>query len=231
MIRLRNQTAATTTNLVVSDALPPGLDFVESDPPPSAVDGNLLTYRFSSLGSGATRLVVIKAALSDAAEPGMTLTNRATVLDAQGNSAQASFTGGVRTGSSVDPGRLEISMTTARRVTITGDRPGDLRSTLAIVNGGRAAAANVVVTLEGPATAAFDSAIPGPSSQQVVDGKLRLTWLFPSIKGPGNESIRVSHDVAPTVPDGTVLNFAVSVSAQDGRTGTDTRSVEVDNRN
>jgi hypothetical protein len=231
MIRLRNQTALPTTDVVLTNALPPGLDFVESDPPPTGRDDNVITYRFSSVGSGATKVVVIKANLSDQAEPGMTLTNRATVLDAQGNSAQSTFTGGVRKGVDGGTGRLEVSMTTARRVTITGDRPGRLQSTVTVTNGGRTPAANVVVTLEGPSTAAFSSAIPGPSSQQVVDGKLRLTWTFPSVKGPGNESIKVIHDVAPTVPNGTVLNFAVSVSAADGRTGTDSRTVEVVNRN
>jgi hypothetical protein len=161
----------------------------------------------------------------------MTLTNRATVLDAQGHSAQASFTGGVRKGVDGGSGRLEVSMTTARRVTITGDKPGKLQSTLSVTNGGRTPATNVVVTLEGPSTAAFASAIPGPSSQRVVDGILRLTWTFPSVKGPGNESIKVIHDVSPTVPNGTVLNFAVTVSAADGRTGSDARTVEVTNRN
>ena len=78
-------------------------------------------------------------------------------------------------------GRLQLKLTMPRNVTIAGGRAGNLKSTLSITNGGRGDAKNVLVTLEGPAAAAYDSATPGPASvDETSDGKVRLTWIFPN---------------------------------------------------
>jgi hypothetical protein len=161
---------------------------------------------------------------------GATLSNRAYVVDAEGNSAQATFTGGVRPGRPASDGRLKLALTMPKTVTIAGGRPGNLRSSLTITNGARGDARNVTVVLEGPAAATFASAIPGPTSQETVGGKLRLTWVFPTLKGPGNETIKINHDVATNVPDGTNLSFQATVRADDGRTDNASRTVEVRNR-
>ncbi len=231
MIKLRNQSATTMSGVVIRNALPPALDLVESVPPPTASDGNLLTYNFSSLPSGASALVVIKATLGSSASPGISLVNRATVLDAAGNTAQATFQGNVRAGStSTNTGKLSVKLTMPKRVTIAGGRAGRLKSTISIVNGARGDAENVVVTLRGPATAALTSAIPGPNTSSIESGVLTLTWVFPTMKGPGNQSIKINHDVAATVPNGVVLPFTATVRADDGRNDSISSNVEVSNR-
>ena len=41
VIKLTHEGALPTNEVIVSNSLPPGLDFVESDPPPTTIDGNL----------------------------------------------------------------------------------------------------------------------------------------------------------------------------------------------
>jgi len=231
MIRLNNQSAQTATGVVIRNALPPALDFVESVPPPSSVDGNLLTYNTAALASGASTQVVIKARLGSSASPGIGLINRATVIDSAGKTAQATFQGNIRAGStSTNSGKLSVKLTMPKRVTIAGGRPGKLKSTIAIVNGARGDAQNVVVTLTGPAAAAMTSAIPGPNTTSTQNGIVTLTWVFPTMKGPGNQSIKINHDVAASTPNGTALAFTSTVRANDGRNDSATATVEASNR-
>jgi hypothetical protein len=118
-----------------------------------------------------------------------------------------------------------------KTLTIAGGRPGTLKSSLTITNGARSDANNVVVTLEGPATAAYSSSTPGAASQELIPGgMLRLTWVFPSVKGPGNETIKLNQTVAASVPDGANLSFRATVQADDGRNDSATRTVQVRNR-
>jgi uncharacterized repeat protein (TIGR01451 family) len=231
LIKLTNQGNSTTTGVVVNDALPNGLDFVESDPPPTTIAGNLVSFNFPSMQPGETKLIVVKAQLGPTAVAGSSLTNRTYVVDAQGNSIQATFTGGVRQGSPADNGKLSLSLTMPKTLTIAGGRPGTLKSSLTITNGARSDANNVVVTLEGPATAAYSSSTPGAASQELIPGgMLRLTWVFPSVKGPGNETIKLNQTVAASVPDGANLSFRATVQADDGRNDSATRTVQVRNR-
>ena len=231
VIKLMNQGATPTTDVVVNNALPPGLEFVQSDPPPVDIDGTLLSFKIPTLQSGETRLIVIKAELGPTAVPGASLTNRTTVYDAQGNSASASFTGGVRPGTPASDGKLQVKLTMPKTLTIAGGKAGTLKSTLTITNGGRGDTKNVVATLTGPAAATFNSSIPGPSSQSTTpQGEKQLTWTFPTLKGPSNETIKITHKVAPTVADGTSLTFRAEVHAGDGRRDDESRTVTVRNR-
>jgi uncharacterized repeat protein (TIGR01451 family) len=230
MIKLRNQTPLAATGVVIRNALPPALDFVESVPPPNQIDGNLLEYDVPTLPSGASTLVVIKAELGNDASPGISLVDRVTVFDDDGNSLQASFQGNVRAGTTTNAGRLSVALTMPNRVTIAGGRPGRLRSSIAIVNGGRGDAENVVLTLKGPESAALTSALPGPNTVETEDGIVTLTWVFPTLKGPGNESIKINHDVAADTPNGTNLQFTATVRADDGRNDMASDTVEVRNR-
>jgi len=231
LIKLTNEGALATTGVVVNNALAPGLDFVESDPPPTTIDGNLVSFNFPTLQPGETKLIVIKAELGPTAVAGATLTHRTYVVDQQGNSVQATFVGGVRKGNPASDGRLKLALTMPKNLTIAGGRPGTLKSSLTITNGARGDAQNVVVTLEGPAAAAYDSSSPGVTSTMTTpDGKLHLTWVFPSIKGPGNETIKLTQKVDPAVPDGATMGFRATVRADDGRSDDATRTVQVRNR-
>ena len=190
-----------------------------------------MSFKFPTVQPGETKLIVIKAQLGPTAVAGSTLTNRTYVVDAEGNSVQATFTGGVRKGNPASDGRLKLSLTMPKNVTIAGGRAGTLKSSLTISNGARGSAQNVVVTLDGPAAAAFDSSNPGvATSMTTPDGKLHLTWVFPSVKGPGNETIKLTQKVDPLVPDGATLSFRATVHADDGRSDDATRTVDVRNR-
>jgi uncharacterized repeat protein (TIGR01451 family) len=231
VITLTNEGAFATTDVVVNNALPTGLDFVESDPPPTDIADGLLSFKLPSLQAGASKVIVIKAEVGPAAVPGSTLTNRTAVVDAQGNFAQATFVGGLRQGALPSDGKLQLKLTMPKTVTIAGGRPGTLKSTLTVTNGARGDTKDVVITLEGPATAGLVSAIPGVTSiETTTDGNKRLTWVLPTLKGPGNKSIKITHSVQPTVADGTALSFSAAVRAADGRRDDESRTVQVRNR-
>jgi uncharacterized repeat protein (TIGR01451 family) len=229
-IKLSHEGVLPTSNVIVNSALPPALDFLDSDPGPTSIEGNLISFRFGTVQPGETKLIVLKAQLGPTAVPGSTLTTRAYVVDDQGNSAQASFIGGIRPGSNPSDGRLQVSLAMSRNVTVVGDRPTKLKSSINVTNGGRGDSRNVVVTLEGPASAGFDTATPGPSNIETDGGMLRLTWIFPTFKGPGNESIKVTHTIGPDLANGTNLNFRGAVRSDDGRSDTDTATVQVRKR-
>ena len=116
-------------------------------------------------------------------------------------------------------------------VTIAGDRPGNLKSSITINNGSRGEARDVTLVLEGPGEADYDSATPGPVDvETLANGRIRVTWLFPSIKGPGNETIKLTHSVEPSVANGTNLSFRATVRSADGRNDEASDSVSVRNR-
>jgi uncharacterized repeat protein (TIGR01451 family) len=230
VIKLSHEGTLPTANVIVNNVLPPALDFLDSDPGPTSIEGNLVSFRFGTVQPGETKLIVLKAQLGPTAMSGATLTNRAYVVDDQGNSAQASFIGGIRPGSNPSDGRLQLNLAIPRNITIAGDRAANLKSTVTVTNGGRGDAKNVVVTLEGPASAVFDSATPGPASVESSGGMTRLTWIFPTFKGPGNENIRVSHSVGPDLANGTSLNFRGTVRADDGRSDSESATVQVRKR-
>ena len=231
MIKLRNRSGEETTGLVLKNDLPAGMTFVQSVPPPDDIEDNELLYLFPSLAPGESKLIVIKARLDEGAVPGMTLLNRASVLDDQRNSIQASFEGGVRPGRIDNPGRLQVRLTMPTRLIIAGNRSSRLRTSISIINGGRGDAENVVVTLRGPEKPLLTSSIPGVSMSDSEDGIVTLTWIFPRMKGPGNETIKLIHEVPPHTPHGYHLNFAAEVRADDGRMDSDAAVVEIKNRN
>jgi uncharacterized repeat protein (TIGR01451 family) len=225
MIKFQNEGVLDSINVRLSDVLPPGLSFVQSVPPPSSVSGNVLSYNFSTVPSGATRLIVIQAELSPNALPGTTLTNYVSMADDAGNSAEAVFVGSVRAGSLPSDGRLSIAFTAPKRI-VAGS---NLKSTLNISNGSRGDSQNVVAQLTGSSAAQFTSAIPGPSSIQNNAGVTTLTWVFPTFSGPGNKSIKITHRIPDTAPAGSTLQFNANVSAPDGRSDSDSATVEVRN--
>jgi hypothetical protein len=216
-----------SSNVVISNVLPTALEYIQSVPPPTSRDGNVLTYNFSSLASGASRQIVIEAELGPGAAPGSSLVNRVTAIDAAGNFAEKTFTGGVRSGPAPGDGRLQVKLTTVKRV-LAGSK---LKSTISVTNGARGNAENVIVTLDGPPVAQIlgDQTFPGPTGQQLVDGNVRWTWVFPTVKGPGNQSIKTTHVIDGSASAGTSLNFTARVSSADGRNDSESKSVEVRN--
>jgi uncharacterized repeat protein (TIGR01451 family) len=225
IIKLQNIGNVDSTNVRVANALPAGLTFSQSVPPPVSASGGLLTYSFGTMPPGSTRLITIQAELSAAAQPGTTLTDYVSVSDDQGNSADASFSGGVRTASLPSDGRLSVSLTAPKRV-VAGSK---MKSSIIVSNGGRGDTQNVTLQLTAPQAAQLESAIPGPSSVQSSGGQTTATWLFPTFKGPGNKTIKLTHRIPASVPAGTAMSFSTNVSAMDGRSDTDNATVEIRN--
>jgi hypothetical protein len=224
VIKLRNIGVDPSIGVVVNNALPTGLEFLESIPFPSSQSGNALTYNIGTLESGESRQIVIKAELGPTAVAGQTLVNRTTAFDDAGNFAQKTFTGGIRSGAPPSAGRLEVALTTVRRI-VAGTK---LKSSISITNGARGDANDVMVTLDGPPDLELlgDQTIPGPVSEQLIDGKRRWTWIFPRVNGPGNETIKTTH-VVPEDAAGTSFNLTARVSAPDGRNDQESATVEV----
>ena len=63
----------------------------------------------------------------------------------------------------------------------------------------------------------------------VAGGLTTLNWVFPTFSGPGNKSIKLTHSIPDNVPAGATLQFNANVSAPDGRSDTDSATVEVRN--
>jgi uncharacterized repeat protein (TIGR01451 family) len=225
VIKARNIGAVDTTNVKITNVLPSGLQFLQSIPPPSSSDGGILTYNFPTFAAGSTKQIIIQAELLPTTLAGTGLADAATLIDAQGNYGQATFTGGVRAGTTAGSGKLTVTFTTVRQV-LAGS---NLKSTITINNGGRTSAEDVVLTVDSPQEAQFVLAIPGPSSVQTVNGKVRLTWNVASIKGPGNQSVKLTQRVQDNVAAGTVLTFNTNVTAKDGRSDQTTNTVTVRN--
>jgi hypothetical protein len=223
VIKLQNIRPTAVTNVVVTSTLPSGLVFLQSEPPPTTENGNVLTYTFPSLDPFSTTLVLVQAGLRPDTPAGTVLTSAVIVRDDQGNSVQGSFTGGVREGPTNKPGALDVTLTTVRQV--LADSP--LKSTIAVNNTGTQSATNVVVTVVGPDTLRFTSAVPAPSGVQTASGQTTLTWVLGSIPGPGNAVIKLTQRVGASVPAGTILTLTATATAADGRTGQVTKSVTV----
>ena len=223
LVQLRNVGATDTTGVTVTDALPPGLGFSQSIPPPNNNDSGLLTFNVPQLPAGGIKLFLIEGELLQSTPPGVGLSNTVTVVDDQGNFAQGTFTGSVRAGSPSGPGKLDVALTTVSH-TIVGSK---LKSTLAVNNGGRSDAHNVVLTLDGPPDLAFSSAIPGPTSIQKTSDNLRLTWKFATVAGPGKAVVKLTQVVPDNATSGTTYTLTANVSADDGRTSSDTATIQV----
>jgi hypothetical protein len=223
MIKLRNIGASDGTNVTVTNTLAPGLRFIQSVPPPSQSLFGQLTYVFPVVSAGSSKLILIQAELLPETAAGSTLTNHVSVADSGGNSAETSFSGGVRPASKADVGRLTLALTMVRQV-VAGS---SLRSTIDVNNTGRAETSDVVVTLDGPAAAVFVSGIPGPTSTQRIGDQVRVTWRFPTLRGHGKLRLKFTHDVGRSVPGGTALGFTAQVSDGRGRAASESATVNV----
>ena len=97
-ITVQNVRPIAMTNVTITNALPAGLKFVESVPPPDTEGGNTLTYIFPSVASLSTTSIMIQAELLPTTPAGTLLTDAVQLTDDLGNFVQASFTGSVRAG-------------------------------------------------------------------------------------------------------------------------------------
>jgi len=220
-IKIKNVGTNDTSNVTVRNVLPNGVEFKKSVPVPDFAVAGQQTYTFPSMPVGASKLILIEAALLPTTLPDTPLIDTAFVTDGQENSAQETFVGGVRPQSQSQPGPLTIILITPRKV-FAG---GLIKSRIDINNLARIEAKNVVVTLDGPGGTEFDSANPPPS----FAGQTSVVWNFPSLLSRTKLRLQIRHKVKEDVPAGTVLTFTARVSDAAGRTDQQSESATVSN--
>jgi hypothetical protein len=225
VIKVQNIRPTSVTNVVITHTVPLGLEVLQSQPAPTTENGNVLTYTFPKLDPFSTTLVLVQTSLRSSTAAGTALTSTVALRDDQGNNAQASFEGSVRSGPTGTPGNLKVVLTTVKQV-LAGS---SLKSTLSINNTGSLDAADVTVALIGPQALQFSSAIPAPTSVQTANGQTTITWNLGKIAGPGNAVIKLTQRVPADVVPGTVLTMTAIAAAPDGRTGQATKTVTVRN--
>jgi hypothetical protein len=225
VIKLQNIRPTSVTNVVITHTVPFGLEVLQSQPPPTTENGNVLTYTFPKLDPFSTTQILVQANLRSNTAAGTALTSTVAVRDQQGNNVEALFAGGVRSGPTGTPGNLKVVLTTVKQV-LAGS---SLKSTLTINNTGSLDATDVTVALLGPQSLQFSSAIPAPTSVQTANGQTTITWNLGKIAGPGNSVIKLTQRVAADVAPGTILKMTAIAAAPDGRTGEATKSVTVRN--
>jgi uncharacterized repeat protein (TIGR01451 family) len=214
-IRITNVTPDTATNITVTDLLPVGLVFLDALPPPSTQTGNTLTWLFPTLESGASKLILLRAALDSTVEPGQVLEDLLNVSDDKGNTADASYVirvHGVKTNS---PPLTMIA--TAVRRTFPGNQ---LRYNFSIKNTGVPIAQDVTLTSMVPEGTTFVLSTPPPTSRHGNQVTWRLGTMVKSAQSVVRLSVQVNEDVAP----GTVLSNSAEVTDAAG----DTASAQLD---
>jgi len=222
IVKVQNQRPYQVTNATVTVTLPSSLEFRQAVPTPTDQNGSQLTFVFDSLVPLETGFIQIQADLLPTTAGGTTLKCDAVLTDDQGNTANASFTGGVRAGNQT-AGRLTLTLTAPKQVP-AGSK---LQSTLAVNNTGTRDASDVILTLEAPDDLQFTTAIPGPTDIVEGDGVVVLTWNFGRIAGPGKAVVKVTHRIPADTPSATSLALKAKVAAADGRSAKVTKTVAV----
>ena len=217
-IRVTNVTTDTATNVTLTNVLPSGLVFIDALPPPKNQTGNTLTWVFPSLDSGASKLLVLRAALDSTVVPGQTLINTIEVTDDRGNLADASSTIRVH-GVQTNAPPLTLIMTTVKR---TFPR-SQLRYTFNVKNTGVPIAHNVVLTTAMPPGTTFVLSTPPVSKKTGT----QLTWNLGTLVRSAQSVVRLSLTVNDNVQPGTVLSTSADVNDAGGDTASASADVNV----
>ncbi|MFN2376553.1 MAG: hypothetical protein ABR538_08440, partial [Candidatus Binatia bacterium] len=104
-----NSCLSTLTNVVVTDALPTGLEFVSATSPgaTATIQGNSVTFQMATWAGGETRQAVITTRIGEDVAPGTTIDNYATLSDDAGHTDSANDRIRVRDANTVCPVALK----------------------------------------------------------------------------------------------------------------------------
>jgi len=214
-IRVNNFSPNLATNVLVTNVLPTGLTFDSALPPPTSDVGQTLEWKFPTLASGASELILLRAVLDPTSAPGTALEDDVTVTDDAGNVANGSFVGQVR-GAKLNKPPLVVTITSLRRAL-----PGtSVKSTISVSNF-RAVARGVVLTVTLPPQTKLGLSIPPPSA--TANGQ--ATWQLGDILKTSNVAIRFTID--SSAAPGTVLTTSVQASDADGDQASDSWDLTV----
>lgn len=209
-----------TSNVVVTSELPPGLEFVQSIPAPTTQDGNTLTYEYPFFDGDTIEQVVMEAQLAPDTEAGTELTHNVSLIDDLAMLGSDSFTIGVRAAGPSE-GKLKLRLSAPRRV----QSGALLRTRVSIDNTSLAPATNVQLTLTTPEAAEFVSALPPPTSVVTVGGETQMEWTFPTV--PHKQLIRVTQRVSFDAEQDDVLTVSGEATDDADRSATAEREVVI----
>jgi len=218
--------SVSTTNVTLTNVLPPALKLAEAIPPPTTQSGNTLQWVYPMLQGGASQQVIIKAVLASGATPGACLVDTASVTDSQGNiGTDESVSGTLR------PRPIPARIPPDLRVNLTASPTlllgGTLKSTLAVVNSGRDDVQNVTLTLVTPNALEFASAVPPPASVDTVGDNTQITWTFATIRAPGQARVRLTQDAGADASPCSVVKMTATVSAPTGQRDQESANVVI----
>src|SRR5262249_15617504 len=115
-IRVRNVSAEPKTQVLVTDFIPSGLEFINSSPPPTnqSTIGNSVAWLYPTIDPGDSNQITFRAGLLPTLVPGTVLEDLVNVTDADGNVFDYSFVGHLR-GVKQNVRPLTMSMVTVRK--------------------------------------------------------------------------------------------------------------------
>jgi uncharacterized repeat protein (TIGR01451 family) len=209
-----------TTNVIVTSELPPGLEFVQSIPAPTTQVDNTLTFEYPVFAGDTIEQVVMQAKLVDGTPAGTELKHTVSLIDDLSQVGSDSFSIGVRAlGASV--GKLKLRMVAPRRV----QAGALLKTRISIDHTSLDPATNVELQVTTPEEAELVSAVPPPSNVESIGGQLLLEWSF--LKIPRKQVIRLTQRVDRDIDQGAILSIDGSVSDDSDRSASASRQVQI----
>jgi uncharacterized repeat protein (TIGR01451 family) len=186
----------------VTDVLPDGLHFVDAQPRATSQQDTSATWVFPTIGTRASREIVVRAALDPAIDGGAPLRNVVMVSDNQGADQDVSVLGHVRARPSGPPVTLSIF---AVRRTFPGSQ---VRYTFNVKNSGAGSENDVTLVVQQPPGTTFVLSTPPPSTNSGGT----LMWRLGTLMQASKVSIRLTTKVSPDVSPGTVLTTSAVVT-------------------
>jgi uncharacterized repeat protein (TIGR01451 family) len=176
-------------------------------PPPTSENGNTLTWVYPTLAAGASQQILVRAALSETAEPGAVLEGIVSLTDDAGNVVQETITGHVR------GVKTNLPPLTLTGTAVTRTFPGNqVRYTYKVKNTGIPLSEDVEMTVTIPDGTVFILSTPPPTRRS---GSL-LTYRIGDLIRSSQATIRVSVDVNEDTAPGTVLTSVAEVADSQG---------------
>jgi uncharacterized repeat protein (TIGR01451 family) len=206
-ITYENTGTGDATDVVIEDTIPADTTFVSSDPYYDEKDGDVYTWRFSTIGGGDSGTITITVKVDVGVADGTVLTNSVTLDydDANGNPYPQET-------DSVDVTVTAPIMTITKTADVTTADPGDeITYTITAENIGTGDATDVVIKDTIPDYTTFvGSSRPYTS----VVGKM-YTWEIDEVCGGCSISFTITVEVDEYTPDETVLTNSVTLDYDD----------------
>jgi uncharacterized repeat protein (TIGR01451 family) len=195
-----NQGPSLARSVIITDILPTELTFMRATPPPTSVNGSVLTWNIGGLNPGATgNITVVAGCCSNIQQPNLTLTNQARIGSATPDPDPSDNEDDHQT--LIQPADVWVRKTASATSIVAGDT---LTYTLEIANDGPATARNVVLSDTLPLSVSLLRANPAPAS--TTNGV--LVWNVGTLTANQSRSYTLEVQVDPALRPGNLLNQA-----------------------